>query len=93
VLGDNIWISVFRYFWIALIVGGTSRNEWISLVILGLIMAAQTGFQFLPFRFEDLKREIRVSRQLRQLSSQERKSLRRMIRHWMKSVRDKDAED
>jgi hypothetical protein len=56
-------------------------------------MAAQTGFQFLPFRFEDLKREIRVSRQLRQLSSQERKSLRRMIRHWMKSVRDKDAED
>ncbi|HXM01136.1 MAG TPA: serine/threonine-protein kinase [Chthoniobacterales bacterium] len=93
VLGDNIRISVFRYFWIALIVGGTSRNEWISLVILGLIMAAQTGFQFLPFRFEDLKREIRVSRQLRQLSSQERKSLRRMIRHWMKSVRDKDAED
>ena len=93
VLGDNIRISVFRYFWIALIVGGTSRNEWISLVILGLIMAAQTGFQFLPFRFEDLKREIRVSRQLRQLSSQERKSLRRMIRHWMKSARDKDAED
>lgn len=93
VLGDNIRISVFRYFWIALIVGGTSRNEWISLVILGLIMAAQTGFQFLPFRFEDLKREIRVSRQLRQLSSQERKSLRRMIRHWIKSVRDKDAED
>lgn len=93
VLGDNIRISVFRYFWIALIVGGTSRNEWISLVILGLIMAAQTGFQFLPFRFEDLKREIRVSRQLRQLSSQERKSLRRIIRHWMKSVRDKDADD
>jgi len=93
VLGDNIRISVFRYFWIALIVGGTSRNEWISLVILGLIMAAQTGFQFLPFRFEDLKREIRVSRQLRQLSSRERKSLRRMIRHWMKSVRDKDEED
>jgi hypothetical protein len=56
-------------------------------------MGAQTGFQFLPFRFEDLKREIRVHRQLRHLSSRERKSLRRMIRHWMRSVRDKDEED
>jgi serine/threonine protein kinase len=93
IIGDNIRISVLRYFWIVLIVGGTSRNEWIALLILGLIMAAQTGFQFLPFRLEDLKREIRVNRQLRHLSSRERRSLRRMIRNWLKSVRDRDERD
>jgi serine/threonine protein kinase len=93
VLGDNIRTSVLRYFWVVFIVQGTSHSEWISLLILALIMGAQTGFQFLPFRFEDLKRDVRVTRQLRHLSSRERKSLRRMIRHWMKSVRDKDEED
>jgi serine/threonine protein kinase len=93
IIGDNIRISVLRYFWIVLIVGGTSRNEWISMLILGLIMAAQTGFQFLPFRLEDLKREVRVNRQLRQLSSRERRSLRRMVRHWLKSVRGRDERD
>jgi serine/threonine protein kinase len=93
VVGDNIRISVFRYFWVVFIVGGTSRNEWLSLLILGLIMAAQTGFQFLPFRLEDLKRQVRLNRQLRQLSSQERRSLRRMVRHFMKSVRDRDERD
>jgi serine/threonine protein kinase len=93
VIGDNIRISVLRYFWIVLIVGGTSHNEWISLLILGLIMAAQTGFQFLPFRLEDLKREVRVNRQLRHLSWRERRSLRRMARDWMKSVRDRDKRD
>jgi len=93
IIGDNIRISVLRYFWIVLIVGGTSRNEWISMLILGLIMAAQTGFQFLPFRLEDLKREVRVNRQLRQLSSRERRSLRRMVRDWLKSVRDRDERD
>src|ERR1700756_1219422 len=93
VIGDNIRISIFRYFWIPLIIGGSSRNEWISLLILGLIMAAQTGFQFLPYRLEDLKREVRVNRQLRQLSSRERRSLRRMVRDWLKSVRDRDERD
>jgi serine/threonine protein kinase len=93
VIGDNIRISVLRYFWIVLIVGGTSHNEWISLLILGLIMAAQTGFQFLPFRLEDLKREVRVNRQLRHRSWRERRSLRRMARDWMKSVRDRDKRD
>jgi len=93
IIGDNVRISVFRYFWVALIVGGTSRNEWLSLVILGLIMAAQTGFQFLPFRLEDLKREVRVNRQLRHLSSRERRSLRRMVRNWLKSVRDRGERD
>jgi serine/threonine protein kinase len=93
VVGDNIRISVLRYFWIVLIVGGTSHNEWISLLILGLIMAAQTGFQFLPFRLEDLKRDVRVNRQLRHLSWRERRSLRRMARDWMKSVRDRDERD
>lgn len=93
IIGDNIRISVLRYFWIALIVGGTSRNEWISILILGLIMTAQTSFQFLPFRLEDLKREIRVNRQLRQLSSRERRSLRRMVRDWLKSVGDRDERD
>jgi serine/threonine protein kinase len=93
IIGDNVRISVFRYFWIVFIVGGTSHNEWISLLILGLIMAAQTGFQFLPFRLEDLKREVRVNRQLRHLSWRERRSLRRMIRDWMKSVRDRDERD
>jgi serine/threonine protein kinase len=92
IIGDNIRISVFRYFWIVFIVGGTSHNEWLSLLILGLIMAAQTGFQFLPFRLEDLKREVRVNRQLRHLSWRERRSLRRMIRDWMKSVRDRDKD-
>ncbi|MBV8481720.1 MAG: serine/threonine-protein kinase [Verrucomicrobia bacterium] len=93
IVGDNIRISVLRYFWIALIIGGTSRNEWIAMLILGLIMAAQTGFQFLPFRLEDLKREVRVNRQLRHLSSRERRSLRRMVRDWLKSVRDRDERD
>jgi len=93
IIGENIRISVFRYFWIVLIVGGTSRNEWLSLVILGLIMAAQTGFQFLPFRLEDLKRQVRVNRQLRHLSSRERRSLRRMVRDWLKSVRGRGERD
>jgi serine/threonine protein kinase len=93
VIGDNIRVSVLRYFWVVFIVGGTSHNEWISLLILGLIMAAQTGYQFLPFRLEDLKREVRVSRQLRHLSWRERKSLRRMVRRWMKSVRDRNEHD
>jgi serine/threonine protein kinase len=93
VVADNVRLSILRYFWVVLIVGGASRNEWISLVILALIAGAQIGFQFLPFRFEDLKREIRVNRQLRYLSWRERRSLRRMIRHWMKSVRDKDDRD
>jgi serine/threonine protein kinase len=93
VLVDNLRTSVLRYFWVVLIVQGTSENAWLSLLILASIMGAQTGFQFLPFRFEDLKREVRISRQLRHLSWRERKSLRRMVRHWMKSVRDKDEED
>jgi serine/threonine protein kinase len=93
VVADNVRLSILRYFWVVLIVGGASRNEWISLVILALIAGAQIGFQFLPFRFEDLKREIRVNRQLRYLSWRERRSLRRMIRHWMKSVRDRDDRD
>jgi serine/threonine protein kinase len=93
IVGDNIRISVLRYFWIALIAGGTSRNEWISLVILGVIMAAQTGFQFLPFRLEDLKREVRVNRQLRQLSARERRSLRRLVRDWLKSLHGRDERD
>jgi serine/threonine protein kinase len=93
VIGDNIRISVFRYFWIPLIIGGSSRNEWMSLLILGLIMAAQTGFQFLPFRLEDLKRQVRINRQLRHLSWRERRSLRRMVRDWLKSVRDRDERD
>src|SRR5246127_607852 len=93
VIGDNIRISIFRYFWIPLIIGGSSRNEWISLLILGLIMAAQTGFQFLPYRLEDLKRQVRITRQLRHLSWRERRSLRRMVRDWLKSVRDRDERD
>jgi hypothetical protein len=56
-------------------------------------MAAQTGFQFLPFRLEDLKREVRVNRQLRHLASRERRSLRRMVRAWLKSMRDRDERD
>jgi serine/threonine protein kinase len=93
VIADNIRISVLRYFWVALIVGGTSRNEWMSLMILALIAGAQIGFQFLPFRIEDLKREVRVNRQLRYLSWRERRSLRRMVRHWMKSSRHEGEEE
>jgi serine/threonine protein kinase len=84
VIADNIRLSILRYFWVVLIVGGTSRNEWMSLLILALIAGAQIGFQFLPFRFEDLKRQIRVNRQLRYLSWRERRSLRRLVRYWMK---------
>jgi len=93
IIGDNIRTSVLRYWWVVFVVGGTSRNEWISLLILGLIMAAQTAYQFLPFRLEDLKREVRVNRQLRHISWRERRSLRRMVRHWMKSVRDREEHD
>ena len=87
IVGDNVRAAILRYFWIILIVGGQSRNEWLALVALGLIVGAQVGFQFLPHRFEELKREVRVNRQLRYLSSSERRSLRRMVRQWMKSVR------
>src|SRR5258707_14947133 len=92
VVGDNIRISVLRYFWVVFLVGGTSHNEWLSLLALALVMGVQTGFQFLPFRLQDLKREIRVNRQLRHLSWRERRSLRRMVRAWLKSVGDKDEE-
>jgi serine/threonine protein kinase len=92
VVGDNIRISVLRYFWVVFLVGGTSHNEWLSLLALGLIMGVQTGFQFLPFRLQDLKREIRVNRQLRHLSWRERRSLRRMVRAWLRSVGDKDEQ-
>ncbi|MBV8815453.1 MAG: serine/threonine protein kinase [Verrucomicrobia bacterium] len=87
IVGDNVRAAILRYFWIILIVGGQSRNEWLALVALGLIVGAQVGFQFLPHRLEELKREVRVNRQLRYLSSSERRSLRRMVRQWMKSVR------
>jgi serine/threonine protein kinase len=90
IVGDNVRISIFRYFWVAFIVGGSSHSQWISLLILALIIGAQTGFQFLPFRLEDLKREVRVNRQLRRLSSQERKSLRRVVHDFMKSLRHKE---
>jgi serine/threonine protein kinase len=88
IVGDNIRTSVLRYFWVVLVVGGTSHSEWMSLAVLALIMGAQTGFQFLPSRLQDLKREIRVNRQLRHLSWRERRSLRRMVRDWLKSVGD-----
>jgi serine/threonine protein kinase len=90
IVGDNIRAAILRYFWIILIVGGQSRNEWLALVALGLVVGAQVGFQFLPHRLEELKREVRVNRQLRYLSSSERRSLRRMVRHWMKSARRRD---
>jgi serine/threonine protein kinase len=93
VVGDNIRTSVLRYFWVVFVVGGTSHSQWISLVVLALIMGAQTGFQFLPFRLQDLKREIRMNRQLRYLSWRERRSLRRMVRDWLKSVGDRDDEE
>jgi serine/threonine protein kinase len=93
VVGDNIRTSILRYFWVVFLVGGTSHNQWISLTVLALIMGAQTGFQFLPFRLQDLKREIRVNRQLRHLSGRERRSLRRMVRDWLKSVDDRDKEE
>jgi serine/threonine protein kinase len=91
VVGDNIRISVLRYFWVVFLVGGTSHSEWLSLLVMALIMGAQTGFQFLPFRLQDLKREVRINRQLRHLSWRERRSLRRMVRDWLKSVDDKDG--
>ena len=93
VAGDNIRISVLRYFWVVFLVGGTSHSQWLSLLALALIAGAQTGFQFLPFRLQDLKREVRVNRQLRHLSWRERRSLRRMARDWLKSLDDKEEAD
>ncbi|HEX4202256.1 MAG TPA: hypothetical protein VHY59_12105, partial [Chthoniobacterales bacterium] len=93
VVGDNIRSSILRYFWVVLVVGGTSHSEWLSLAVLAAIMGAQTGFQFLPFRLQDLKREVRVNRQLRHLSWRERRSLRRMVRNWLKSVDDRDEKE
>jgi len=93
IVGDNIRAAILRYFWVILIVGSQSRNEWLSLIVLALIIGAQVGFQFLPYRLEELKREVRVNRQLRYLSSSERRSLRRMVRSWMRSLRRGSARE
>ena len=93
VIGDNVRIAVMRYFWVIFIVGGESRNEWLSIAVLALIAGAHVGYQFLPSQLEELKREIRVNRQLRHFSWRDRRELRHMVRKWIRSVRRGNRDD
>jgi serine/threonine protein kinase len=78
-----------RFFWLAFLVDWESHNAWAGILFLGTAAAIRIGIDFLPHRLEQVKREARVNRQLAEFSYNERRSLRRLVRSWMQSLRHK----
>jgi serine/threonine protein kinase len=79
--------TVSRFFWLAFLVDWESHNAWAGILLLGATAAAGIGIDFLPHRLERVKREVRVNRQLAKLSDEDQRFLRRLVRHWMRSLR------
>lgn len=84
---NGAYTTLGRYFWLAFALNWHAHNPFGTIILLGAIAAAGTGVQFLPSRFESMKREVRVNRQLAALSHDDRRSLRRLVRGWMRSLR------
>jgi serine/threonine protein kinase len=75
---------LFRYFWVAFVVGGMTRSGVLAALILVLLVAVGVALQFRPAELERYKRESRVERQLRSLSRKKRRKIRRIVREWMR---------
>jgi serine/threonine protein kinase len=84
---NGAYTALARYFWLALALNWHAHNPFGTIILLGAIAAAGAGVQFLPGRLESMKREVRVNRQLAALSRDDRRSLRRLVRRWMRSLR------
>jgi serine/threonine protein kinase len=76
-----------RFFWLAFLVDWQSHNAWPGILLLAIAAAAGIGIDFLPSRLEQLKREVRVNRQLATFSREDQRFLRRLVRSWMRSLR------
>jgi serine/threonine protein kinase len=79
--------SLGRFFWLFFLVNWYSRNFWVAAGVLAIIAVAGIGIDFLPHNLERLQREARVERQLAGYSPNDRRLLRRLVRHWMQSIR------
>jgi serine/threonine protein kinase len=84
---NGAYTTLGRYFWLAFALNWHAHNPFGTIILLGAIAAAGAGVQFLPSRLESMKREVRVNRQLAALSHDDRRSLRRLVRRWMRSLR------
>jgi serine/threonine protein kinase len=82
-----------RFFWLAFLVDWQSHNPWPGILFLAVAAAAGIGIDFLPHRLEQLKREVRVNRQLVTFSSEDQRFLRRLVRSWMRSLRRSGREE
>jgi serine/threonine protein kinase len=87
VIFNRALTTVSRFFWLAFLVDWESHNAWAGILLLGAAAAAGIGIDFLPHRLERVKREVRVNRQLAKLSDEDQRFLRRLVRHWMRSLR------
>jgi serine/threonine protein kinase len=87
VIFNRALTTVGRFFWLAFLVDWESHNAWAGILLLGAAAAAGIGIDFLPHRLERVKREVRVNRQLAKLSDEDQRFLRRLVRHWMRSLR------
>jgi hypothetical protein len=85
-------MTLSRYFWLAFALNWYGHNPFGTIILLGAIAVAGAGAQFLPHRLESMKREVRVGRQLATLSYDDRRSLRRLVRSWMRALR-RDSRD
>jgi hypothetical protein len=84
---NGAYTTLARYFWLAFALNWHAHNPFGTIILFGAIAAAGAGVQFLPGRLESMKREVRVNRQLAALSHDDRRSLRRLVRRWMRSLR------
>jgi serine/threonine protein kinase len=84
---NGAYTTLGRYFWLAFALNWHAHNPFGTIILLGAIAATGAGVQFLPGRLESMKREVRVNRQLAALSHDDRRSLRRLVRRWMRSLR------
>jgi serine/threonine protein kinase len=84
---NGAYMTLGRYFWLAFALNWHAHNPFGTIILLGAVAAAGAGVQFLPGRLESMKREVRVNRQLATVSHYDRRSLRKLVRRWMRSLR------
>jgi len=80
-------MTLGRYFWLAFALNWHAHNPFGTIILLAAIAAAGASVQFLPGRLESIKREVRVNRQLATVSHYDRRSLRKLVCRWMRSLR------
>ncbi|MBV8585355.1 MAG: serine/threonine-protein kinase [Verrucomicrobia bacterium] len=87
---DTVRRSIFPFFWLPFVLGGWAHNgmvtaaAWAALILLPLLR------QLLPSNREELKRELRVERELDRLPRSERRRIRQLVREWMRNLDDED---